>query len=83
MEFVQAALARPAEGLGVDVQPWPAGQRGGLSLASVGSSRGRARAGAAELVLLHRLRASRAGPAGVRVPEEAARVIELTANAWL
>jgi hypothetical protein len=39
----------------------------------------RARSGVAELLLLHRLRAG--APAGM--PEQAARVIGLTAEAWL
>jgi hypothetical protein len=43
----------------------------------------RARASAAELVLLHRLRAGVSGPQAAGLPEHAARVIELTARLWL
>jgi hypothetical protein len=43
----------------------------------------RARAGAAELVLLHRLRARVSGAQAAGTREHAARVIELTARLWL
>ena len=53
--------------------------RGVLAWAQRGPRSLRARSGVAELVLLHRLRAG----VSAGMPAEAARVIALTANAWL
>lgn len=78
-----AALLRPVGSCCPDEQERPVVQahdlRGVLSWARCGPRSLRARSGVAELVLLHRLRAGVA--AGI--PAQAARVIALTANAWL
>lgn len=78
-----AAQARPGGGACLDVQERPGvvlgRPRAGPAWAEGGSRSLRARSGVAELLLLHRLRAG--APAGM--PEQAARVIGLTAEAWL
>lgn len=84
--FQGAALARPAAG-------WPPASTGRSPAPSIAGPRGlvssppgtaqRLRARAAELVLLHRLRARVGGPQAAGMREHAARVIELTARLWL
>ena len=90
--FQAAALARPAAGWtpaspGRSPAPSPAppiaGPRGLVSNPPGTSQRLRARASAAELVLLHRLRARVSGAQAAGTREHAARVIELTARLWL
>ncbi len=83
-----AALARPAAGWppassGDTPSPTIAGPWGLVSSRPGTAQRLRARACAAELVLLHRLRARAAGAQTGGMREHAARVIELTARLWL
>ncbi len=89
MGYLQAAaLARPAAGWppaspGRAPAPSIAGPWGQASSPPGTAQRLRARACAAELVLLHRLRARVGGPQVAGMREHAARVIELTARLWL
>jgi hypothetical protein len=89
MGYLQAAaLARPAAGWspaspGRAPAPSIAGPWGQASSPPGTAQRLRARACAAELVLLHRLRARVGGPQAAGMREHAARVIELTARLWL
>jgi len=89
MGYLQgAALARPAAGWapaspGRSPAPSIGGPRGLVSSPLGTAQRLRARASAAELVLLHRLRARVSGAQAAGMREQAARVIELTARLWL
>ena len=78
-----AAQTRPGADSCPDVQDRPGAvlgrPRSGPVWAGGGPRSLRARSGVAELLLLHRLRAT--APAGMS--EQAARVIGLTAEAWL
>jgi hypothetical protein len=84
MTVIQAAAqTRPGGGSCSEVQERPGvvfgRPRTGPAWAEGGSRSLRARSGVAELLLLHRLRAN----ATAGMPEQAARVIGRTAQAWL
>jgi len=83
MVIQAAAQTRPGGGSCSDEQERPGvvfgRPRAAPAWAEGGARSLRARSGVAELLLLHRLRAGT--PAGM--PEQAARVIGLTAQAWL
>ncbi len=89
MGYLQAAaLARPAAGWppassGSMPSPTLSGPWGPVSSRPSTAQRLRARACAAELVLLHRLRARVGGPQAAGMREHAAQVIGLTARLWL
>ncbi len=82
-----AAQTRPGADFCPDVQDRPGAvlgrPRSGPAWVGGGPRSLRARSGVAELLLLHRLRAT--APAGMPagMSEQAARVIGLTAEAWL